>query len=141
MTEGQRRADEMAQQNEEKSKVFLETNAKKSGVTTTASGLQFEVITPAEGPKPTTESTVTVHYTGTLTDGTEFDSSVKRGQPATFPLGGVIPGWTEGLQLMGVGGKYRFVIPPDLGYGPRGAGNVIPPNSVLVFEVELISFE
>jgi FKBP-type peptidyl-prolyl cis-trans isomerase FkpA len=141
MTEGQKRTEAKAKASEETSKVYLETNGKKAGVTTTASGLQYEVITAAEGPKPTPESTVTVHYTGMLADSTVFDSSVKRGQPATFPLGGVIPGWTEGLQLMSTGSKYRFVIPPALGYGPRGAGNVIPPNSVLIFEVELISFE
>jgi FKBP-type peptidyl-prolyl cis-trans isomerase len=139
MSEGQKRAEAQAKSNEDKSKVYMDANGKKAGVTTTASGLQYEVIKQAEGPKPTAASTVTVHYVGTLTDSTEFDSSVKRGQPATFPLGGVIPGWTEGLQLMSVGSKYRFTIPPALGYGPRGAGNVIPPNSVLIFEVELLS--
>ncbi|MFA7330702.1 MAG: FKBP-type peptidyl-prolyl cis-trans isomerase [Candidatus Delongbacteria bacterium] len=141
MAEGQRRAEEQAKSNEEKSKVFLETNAKKPGITVTASGLQYEVLQAAEGPKPTSESTATVHYTGTLIDSTKFDSSVDRGQPATFPLKGVIPGWTEGLQLMSAGSKYRFFIPPALGYGARGAGNVIPPNAVLIFEVEMISFE
>lgn len=141
MAEGQRRAEEQAKLNEEKSKVFLETNAQKPGITVTASGLQYEVLQAAEGPKPTSESTATVHYTGTLIDSTKFDSSVDRGQPATFPLKGVIPGWTEGLQLMSAGSKYRFFIPPALGYGARGAGNVIPPNAVLIFEVEMVSFE
>lgn len=141
MSEGKKRADAAATENEGKAKTFMEMNGKKPGVITTASGLQYEVVQAAEGPKPTAASTVTVHYTGTLTDSTEFDSSVKRGTPATFPLQGVIPGWTEGLQLMNVGSKFRFVIPPALGYGPRGAGNVIPPNSVLIFDVELISIE
>jgi FKBP-type peptidyl-prolyl cis-trans isomerase len=141
MAEGQRRAEEQAKLNEEKSKVFLETNAQKPGIMVTASGLQYEVLQAAEGPKPTSESTATVHYTGTLIDSTKFDSSVDRGQPATFPLKGVIPGWTEGLQLMSAGSKYRFFIPPALGYGARGAGNVIPPNAVLIFEVEMVSFE
>lgn len=141
MAEGQKRSEALAKEMEEKSKVYLDTNAKQPGVTVTASGLQYEVLQPADGPKPTPENTVTVHYTGTLMDSTKFDSSVDRGEPATFPLKNVIPGWTEGLQLMAVGSKYRFWIPPALGYGARGAGNVIPPNAVLIFEVELISFE
>jgi len=141
MSEGPKRAEAKAKENEAASAAFLPAHGKTAGVSTTASGLQYEVITAAEGPKPTAEDKVTVHYVGTLVDGKEFDSSVKRGQPATFPLGGVIPGWTEGVQLMNVGSKYRFVIPPALGYGERGAGNVIPPNSVLVFEVELLAIE
>lgn len=140
-SEGPKRQAAMAQAKEAESTAYLAANAKKAGVTTTESGLQYEVITTSDGPKPTAEDKVTVHYTGTLVSGKEFDSSVKRGQPATFPLGGVIPGWTEGVQLMGVGSKFRFVIPPALGYGERGAGNVIPPNSVLIFEVELLSIE
>lgn len=118
---------------------FLKENATKDGVTTTASGLQYTVITEGEGTKPTATDTVTVHYTGTLIDGTKFDSSVDRGEPATFPLNGVIKGWTEGLQLMTPGSKYQFVIPSELAYGSRGAGQAIGPDSVLVFDVELIS--
>lgn len=120
--------------------MFMEENAKKAGVQVTDSGLQYEVLTAAEGPKPSAGSMVTVHYAGRLTNGTEFDSSWKRGEPATFPLNAVIAGWTEGLQLMSPGSTYRFTIPPQLGYGARGAGGVIPPNAVLVFDVELISF-
>ncbi|MFN2375836.1 MAG: FKBP-type peptidyl-prolyl cis-trans isomerase [Candidatus Binatia bacterium] len=107
-------------------------------VTTTASGLQYEVLTEGSGPKPSATDNVTVHYKGTLTDGTVFDSSYDRGQPATFPLNRVIKGWTEGLQLMSVGSKYRLTIPSDLGYGAAGAGGKIPPNATLVFDVELL---
>jgi len=117
---------------------FLAENGKKEGVVTTASGLQYEVLKAADGPKPKATDTVTVHYRGTLIDGTEFDSSYTRGQPATFPLNGVIKGWTEGLQLMSVGSKYRFVLPADLAYGAQGAGPRIGPNSTLIFEVELL---
>ena len=119
-------------------KAYLEANAKKPGVTTTASGLQYRVITAGSGAKPQASDTVTVHYKGTLVDGTEFDSSYKRGQPATFPVGGVIPGWTEALQLMPVGSKYKLWIPSSLGYGDRGTPGPIGPNATLVFEVELI---
>jgi FKBP-type peptidyl-prolyl cis-trans isomerase len=118
---------------------YLADNGKKQGVTTTASGLQYEVVKAGEGKQPTADDTVTVHYKGTLLNGEEFDSSYKRGQPATFPLKGVIPGWTEGVQLMKEGAKYRFVIPPNLAYGEQGTpGGPIGPNQVLVFEVELI---
>jgi len=117
---------------------FLDANKGKDGVKTTASGLQYEVITPAEGPKPKATDTVTVHYHGTLLDGTVFDSSVERGEPTEFPLNRVIPGWTEGVQLMSVGGKYRFFIPYDLAYGERGSGADIQPFSTLIFEVELL---
>lgn len=117
---------------------FLTENAAREGVTVTESGLQYEVMTEAEGAKPTEDDTVSVHYVGTLMDGTTFDSSVDRGEPASFPLKGVIPGWTEGLQLMPLGSKFRFVIPSDLAYGERGAGQAIGPGATLVFEVELL---
>ena len=114
--------------------VYLAENAKKPGVTTTASGLQYKVITPGTGKKPTACDTVTVHYRGTLVDGAEFDSSYSRGQPATFPLNGVIAGWTEGVQLMQEGGKSQLVIPPALAYGDKGE----LAGQVLIFEIELI---
>ena len=117
---------------------FLAENKKKPGITELPSGLQFEVITPADGPKPIASDEVTVHYKGTLTNGAQFDSSIDRGAPASFILNQVIPGWTEGLQQMSVGSKYRFFIPYSLGYGERGAGNDIPPYSTLIFEVELL---
>ncbi len=120
---------------------FLAENGKKDGVKTTASGLQYEVLTEGKGAKPTAADRVTVHYKGTLINGEEFDSSYSRGQPVTFPLANVIPGWTEGVQLMTPGSKYKFVIPSALAYGERGAGVKIGPNETLVFEVELISVE
>lgn len=118
--------------------VFLDENAAKEGVKVTASGLQYKVLKEGEGIRPTAEDEVTVHYTGKLLKGTVFDSSVSRGEPATFPLNRVIPGWTEGVQLMNEGAKYEFFIPSDLAYGPQGIPNVIPPHSTLIFEVELI---
>ena len=117
---------------------FLAKNGKKEGVKTTASGLQYEVTKEGTGPKPTDTSTVSVHYHGTLLDGTVFDSSVDRGTPAQFPLNRVIKGWTEGIQLMSVGSKYKFWIPSDLGYGDNGAGGKIKPGSLLIFDVELL---
>jgi len=117
---------------------FLAKNKDKSGVTVTPSGLQYEVIKMGTGPKPTANSTGKVHYTGTLIDGTEFDSSVKRGEPAQFPVSGVIPGWTEALQLMPVGSKFKLYIPENLAYGASQAGDVIKPFSTLVFDVELL---
>lgn len=120
---------------------FLAENAKRQGVITTPSGLQYEVLVQGNGPKPTATSTVKVHYKGTLIDGTVFDSSYDRGQPISFPLNGVIQGWTEGLQLMPVGSKYRFYIPYNLAYGERGAGQVIGPFETLIFEVELLAIE
>jgi FKBP-type peptidyl-prolyl cis-trans isomerase FklB len=117
---------------------FRIENSARPEVTTLASGLQYEVLVEGTGPKPSAEDTVVTHYHGTLTDGTVFDSSVERGSPASFPVNRVIPGWTEALQLMGVGSKWRLVIPPELAYGERGAGGAIPPNSTLVFEVELL---
>jgi FKBP-type peptidyl-prolyl cis-trans isomerase len=116
---------------------FLEKNRSRSGVTVTPSGLQYEVLTRGTGAKPKPTDTVDVHYHGTLLDGTVFDSSVQRGTPATFQVTGVIPGWTEALQLMSVGDKWKLYLPPNLAYGPRGTPN-IPPNSALIFEVELL---
>ena len=121
-------------------KKLLETNGKKAGVVTTASGLQYEILTQGKGAKPKAGDNVKVHYEGKLTDGTIFDSSRQRGEPVTFRLDQVIPGWTEGLQLMPVGSIYRFTIPANLAYGEQGAGP-IPPNSVLTFEVELLGIE
>lgn len=118
---------------------FLAENGKKEGVITTASGLQYQVLREGNGQSPKATDTVECHYEGTLIDGTKFDSSYDRGQTATFPLNQVIAGWTEGLQLMKEGGKYRFFIPYELGYGERGAGASIPPFSTLVFDVELVS--
>jgi FKBP-type peptidyl-prolyl cis-trans isomerase FklB len=117
---------------------FLEENGKKPGVVVLASGLQYEIITEGTGSKPSAKNKVTCHYHGTLIDGTVFDSSVQRGQPATFPLNMVIKGWTEGLQLMTQGSKWRFFIPPHLGYGDRQVSAQIGPNSTLIFEVELL---
>ncbi|PVZ31314.1 FKBP-type peptidyl-prolyl cis-trans isomerase [Pseudomonas sp. CC120222-01a] len=118
-------------------KEFLVENAKREGITTLASGLQFEVLTAGEGAKPTRESNVRTHYHGTLIDGTVFDSSYDRGQPAEFPVGGVIAGWTEALQLMNAGSKWRLYVPSELAYGAQGVGS-IPPHSTLVFDVELL---
>ncbi len=118
---------------------YLRENSKREGVTTLPSGLQYEVINNGSGPKPTIEDNVTTHYHGTLVDGTVFDSSVDRGEPASFPVGGVIKGWTEALQLMAVGSKWKLYVPYDLAYGERGAGPQIGPYSTLIFEVELIS--
>ena len=123
---------------EAENQAFLEENKKAAGVIVTDSGLQYEILTEGNGAKPTAESTVRVHYTGSLIDGTVFDSSVKRGTPAEFPVGGVIKGWTEALQLMPVGSKWRLTIPHNLAYGERGAGASIPPFATLVFEVELL---
>lgn len=117
---------------------FLVENKNKSGVVVTSSGLQYEVVKMGTGAKPTPESMVKVHYTGTLIDGTEFDSSVKRNEPAQFPVSGVIAGWTEALQLMPVGSKFRLYIPQVLAYGANGAGDVIKPYSTLIFDVELL---
>ena len=117
---------------------FLEQNAKNDSVVQTASGLQYMVLKEGTGAKPGPTDEVTVHYTGTLIDGTVFDSSVERGEPATLPLNGVIAGWTEGLQLMSEGSKYRLFIPSELAYGSKGAGDQILPNSTLIFDVELI---
>lgn len=117
---------------------YLEENAKREGVMTTESGIQYEVITAGEGEKPSATDTVTVHYTGTFISGDKFDSSLDRGKPSSFPLNRVISGWTEGVQLMSVGSKYKFTIPSDLAYGPMGKPPTIPGNSVLNFEIELL---
>lgn len=132
---------EMISKNQKAAEDFLAENGKKEGVTTTASGLQYKVLTSAEGPKPKAEDTVKVHYSGKLLDGTEFDSSVARGEPAVFPLNQVIPGWTEAVQLMNVGSKFQIFLPPDLAYGDRGAPPVIEPGSMLIFDVELLGIE
>jgi len=117
---------------------FMEQNAKNDSVVQTQSGLQYMVLKEGTGAKPGAEDTVTVHYTGKLLDGTVFDSSVERGEPTSFPLNAVIPGWTEGLQLMSEGAKYRLFIPSELAYGSKGAGDQILPNATLIFDVELI---
>lgn len=124
-------------ENVEKGKAYLAENAKREGVTVTDSGLQYEVLTQGEGEKPGAQDTVKVHYKGTLLDGTEFDSSYSRGEPTSFPLHRVISGWTEGVQLMSVGSKFKFHIPPELAYGDRSTGK-ITANSTLIFEVELL---
>lgn len=130
-----------AEGNKEKGAAFLAENKAKEGVVELPSGLQYKVIKEGDGPKPTLEDVVTTHYHGTLINGDVFDSSVERGQPATFPLGGVIPAWQEGLQLMSVGSKYILYVPSSLGYGERGAGGMIGPNETLIFEVELLDIE
>ena len=135
MTEKQKAAGE---KNAAEGTKFLEENKKKEGVKTTASGLQYKAIKEGTGAQPKGNDTVTVNYRGTLINGTEFDSSYKRGQPATFPLNGVIKGWTEGLQLMKAGSKYQFFVPPNLAYGDRALGPDIAPNSTLIFDVELL---
>jgi FKBP-type peptidyl-prolyl cis-trans isomerase FklB len=140
-------ADRLSQLNKEKSdanlkagETFLAENRNRPGVVETPSGLQYEIITEGDGPKPSATNKVTCHYHGTLIDGTVFDSSVLRNQPATFPLNMVIKGWTEALQLMPTGSKWRLFLPPALAYGDRQTGAHIGPNSTLIFEVELISF-
>jgi FKBP-type peptidyl-prolyl cis-trans isomerase len=133
--------EEMKQKNSAAGEAYLDENKAKEGVVTTDSGLQYEVLEAGDGQKPTPEDMVKVDYVGTLIDGTEFDSSIARGEPVTFPVGQVIPGWTEILQLMPVGAKYRVTIPTNLAYGEAGAPPVIEPNSVLVFEIELLGIE
>lgn len=127
--------------NSEEGVAFLAENSQKDGVTTTGSGLQYKIVAKGDGDKPTAEDTVKVHYKGRLIDGTVFDSSYDRGEPATFPVGGVIAGWTEVLQLMSVGGKVEVTIPSDLAYGPSGSGQAIGPDAVLIFDVELLGIE
>ena len=133
-----RKQSEVAETNLAAGKAFLAENAKKPGVVTTESGLQYKVITSGDGKQPTASDTVTTHYRGTLIDGREFDSSYKRDQPASFPVKGVIKGWTEALQLMHVGDKWQLFIPSDLAYGPSKRSELIQPNSTLIFEIELL---
>lgn len=131
----------LAEKNKTEGEAFLASNKTKKGVVTLPSGLQYQELTPGNGPSPTAADTVTVNYRGTLVDGTEFDSSYKRGQPLNIGVSGVIPAWTEALQLMKVGAKWQLFIPADLAYGTQGAGQVIGPNAVLIFEVELLGIE
>jgi len=128
------------EENKAAGEAFLAENTTKENIVTTASGLQYEILAEGEGPSPSATTSVTVHYKGTTLDGKEFDSSYSRNEPATFPLNRVIAGWTEGLQLMNAGAKYRFFIPSELAYGQRGAGADIGPNAALIFEVELLKF-
>ncbi len=138
MAKMEKQQKEEGAKNRKAGEAFLAENKKKQGVVTLPSGLQYRVIKMGNGPKPKAEQTVKVHYRGSFIDGKEFDSSYKRGQPIEFPLNGVIPGWTEALQLMPVGSKWEIFIPSDLAYGDQGAGGAIPPGSTLVFEVELL---
>ncbi len=141
MAKQQQQVEQLASGNEEAGRAFLAENRQKDGVKTTISGLQYKVINKGTGKKPSRDSTVTVHYRGRLLDGTEFDSSYKRDKPATFQVGGVIPGWTEALQLMREGAKWQLFVPAKLAYGERGAGQMIGPNATLIFDVELISVD
>lgn len=131
----------ISSKNKEAGEQFLAENMQREGVTRTDSGLQYEVIEAGTGDKPGATDTVVVHYRGTLVDGTEFDSSYKRGTPATFPVNGVIKGWQEGLQLMPVGSKWKLFVPSELAYGEQGAGNSIGPNETLIFDVELMEIK
>lgn len=131
----------LAEKNSKEGEAFLTENKKKEGVKTTASGLQYKVITAGNGPMPKDTDTVSVNYRGTLIDGTEFDSSYKRGEAVSFPVNGVIKGWTEALRLMKVGSKWQLFIPSNIAYGERGAGGQIGPNATLIFEVELLSIQ
>ena len=131
----------LAEKNQKEGAAFMAKNKKKKGVITTASGLQYIVEKEGTGETPTTSDVTSINYRGTLLDGTEFDSSYKRGKPASVPVGGIIPGWQEALQLMKVGGKYRVFIPPSLAYGDRGAGPQIGPNTTLTFDIELLGIE
>lgn len=132
---------EMLEMNKQKGELFLAENAKKENVVTLPSGLQYEILTEGDGAIPTATDTVNCHYHGTLIDGTVFDSSVQRGQPATFGVTQVIKGWVEALQLMPVGSKWRLFVPSDMAYGKQGAGNDIQPNATLIFEVELLGIQ
>jgi FKBP-type peptidyl-prolyl cis-trans isomerase FklB len=129
------------EKNQKEGEAFLAANKKKAGVITLPSGLQYKIMKAGNGAKPTASQTVKCHYQGTLIDGTEFDSSYKRGEPAEFPVGQVIKGWVEALQLMPVGSKWQLYIPSDLAYGPNGQGQIIGPNAVLIFDIELLSIK
>ena len=135
------KAQQAGEANQKEGETFLAANKAKTGVVTLPSGLQYKILKEGTGSKPAATDSVVCHYRGTLINGTEFDSSYKRGEPATFPVNGVIKGWTEALQLMPVGSKWQLFIPPDLAYGPRGAGADIGPNATLIFEVELLSIQ
>lgn len=137
----QEKRKELAERNKKDGEAFLEANKKKKGIKTLPSGLQYKVLAEGKGKSPKATDKVSVHYRGTLIDGTEFDSSHKRGQPATFVLNQVVKGWTEGVQLMKEGGKVELFLPSELAYGDRGAGPVIGPNATLIFEIELLSIE
>jgi FKBP-type peptidyl-prolyl cis-trans isomerase FklB len=132
---------QVAENNRKEGEAFLAANKTKEGVVTLPSGLQYKVLTAGTGPKPTAADTVVCNYRGTFINGTEFDSSTAHGEPSTFPVGRVIPGWTEALQLMPVGSKWQLFIPSNLAYGQKGAGDDIPPNTTLIFEVELLSIQ
>ena len=134
-------AKKLGEKNKKEGEAFLAENKKKEGVKTLPNGLQYKVVKAGTGRKPKLTDTVTTHYRGTLIDGTEFDSSYRRGQPVSFPVAGVIPGWTEALQLMEEGAKWQLFIPPNLAYGERGGGRDIGPNATLIFEIELISIQ
>ena len=137
----EKQVNELSHENKTKNEAFLAENRAKDGVIETETGLQYEVITMGDGPKPATTNTVTVHYAGTFLSGEQFDSSIERGTPATFPVTGVIAGWTEGLQLMPTGSKFKFYIPYELAYGEQGRPPSIPPAALLIFEVELIEIK
>jgi FKBP-type peptidyl-prolyl cis-trans isomerase FklB len=137
----QEKMQQAGEANKKEGDAFLAANKGKDGVVALPSGLQYKILTPGTGPKPTASDSVVCNYRGTLIDGKEFDSSYKRGQPATFPVGGVIKGWTEALQLMPVGSKWQLFVPAELGYGDRGTGADIGPNATLIFEVELLSIQ
>ncbi|ACV68616.1 FKBP-type peptidyl-prolyl cis-trans isomerase [Desulfohalobium retbaense] len=141
LQEQQKKQQETAAKNAEAGRAFLEANKAKEGVQTTESGLQYKVVEKGDGPQPDADDVVTVHYTGKLVNGTVFDSSRERGKPATFPVNGVIPGWTEALQMMHEGAQWQVVLPADLAYGARQAGPQIGPNSTLVFDVELLEVQ
>lgn len=141
MAKQQELAKKLGEKNKKEGEAFLAKNKKREGVVTLPSGLQYKVVKAGNGKKPKATDTVTTHYRGSLIDGTEFDSSYRRGQPVSFPVTGVIPGWTEALQLMDEGAKWQLFIPPDLAYGERGAGRDIGPNATLIFEIELISIQ